>query len=446
MHANIPTIRTSRRTYLAAVTASLAALGVAACSDPSSSSSSDAAPATWAGATDSLKGVTLRLWAAQSSASIPEKVAEAFSQATGAKVDIVTLPDPYEQTLQTKVATGDLPDLAMWQPTTSMLTSLGASERLQVLDGAPWEAKTSKAVLQAGGTLNDKRYAAFVSAPSVMGVWYNKKVFADNGVSIPSGWEELLATAKDLKSKGVTPFFEMGGEWWASQYAVQVQVADAAKNGLWDKVNKNEDAFTGPDLQGAIDTYASMIEDGLYNENIKTATFDEQAKALLAGEAAMAIHVNSLLANMAAQSESATLNDTIGFFPISKEGSLATSIPEQTNAVVAFKTGDGKRESAARQFLTYWLSDGYESFVKEANVVSIIDGVATPDTVPAAAIAAHEALEQSVGSMQSLAIANPDLAKYLGDMIAGTKTPAQVGEETQAQFAQLAKAIGAPGF
>jgi len=119
-----------------------------------------------------------------------------------------------------------------------------------------------------------------------------------------------------------------------------------------------------------------MIDEGLFNEDMKTGTFDEQAKALLDGKAAMAIQVTSLLSNMAAQTDAATLNATIGFFPVSAKGALAFS----------------------------------------------------------------------VGSMQSLAIANPDLAKNLGDMIAGTKTAAQVGQETQTQFAQLAKAIGAKGF
>lgn len=113
---------------------------------------------------------------------------------------------------------------------------------------------------------------------------------------------------------------------------------------------------------------------------------------------------------------------------------------------MAFKTGDAEREAAARQFLTYWLSEAYPDFVEERNTVSIIDGVETPATVPAAAVEANDALKNSVGSMQSLAIANPDLAMNLGDMIAGTKTPQQMGEATQSQFAELATAMGAEGF
>ena len=435
-----------KRILKAAVVGTITALALTACSDPGSGSSESSSPKSWSSASAKLDGVELTMWAAQSSASIPKQVAADFSKATGAKVNIVTIPAPYEQGGQTKVATGDIPDLAMWQPTTSMLTSLGAKERLQTLDGAPWESKTDKNVLAAGGTLDGHRYAAFISAPSVMGVWYNKEVFTAKSVHVPKNFNEMLTAARKLKAAGQTPFYEMGGEWWASQWAVQVQLADAAKAGLWDKVNKNEDKFTGTEIQGAINTYDTMIKEGLFNSDITTGTFNDQAKALLDGKAAMAIQVTSLLGNMAAHAGTATLNKKIGFFPISKSGTVATSIPDQTNAVVAFKSNDAKKEAASRQFITYWLSNDYASFIKAQNTVSIIDDVKTPDSVPKALIDSNATLKDSVGSMQSLAVANPDLAKNLGDMIAGTKTPAQVGSEIQAQFAQLAKAIGAKGF
>jgi raffinose/stachyose/melibiose transport system substrate-binding protein len=48
--------------------------------------------------------------------------------------------------------------------------------------------------------------------------------------------------------------------------------------------------------------------------------------------------------------------------------------------------------------------------------------------------------------MQALAVANPDLYIYLADMIQGTTTPQQVASQTQAQFDQLARAQGVPGF
>ena len=52
-------ISLSRRGYLATMASAAAALGLAACSDPGTGSSSGAAPASWSGATDKLDGIAL---------------------------------------------------------------------------------------------------------------------------------------------------------------------------------------------------------------------------------------------------------------------------------------------------------------------------------------------------------------------------------------------------
>src|SRR3954453_5886055 len=118
-------------------------LGAAACSDPASapSTSSTAAAAAWGAPAAKLDGVNLTIWAAQNSNTVPKQVVDAFQTATGAKVNVVTIPDPYEQGVQTKVATGDKPDLAFWQPTASELTAINAKSNLQPLTDAPWLSK-----------------------------------------------------------------------------------------------------------------------------------------------------------------------------------------------------------------------------------------------------------------------------------------------------------------
>ena len=96
--------------------------------------------------------------------------------------------------------------------------------------------------------------------------------------------------------------------------------------------------------------------------------------------------------------------------------------------------------------LSYWLGDGYSDFVQAQKTVSLQSTVKSSSDVPQALLDVSGSLGDSVGSMQALAVANPDLYLNLGDMIQGTKTPTQVAEATQKQFAELAKAIGAPGF
>ncbi|MEQ0565169.1 ABC transporter substrate-binding protein [Amycolatopsis sp. NEAU-NG30] len=433
--------------WISAVAAAVLTLGLAACSDPSANAPAGAAPTTWADPTAKLDGVKLTLWAAQNSNTVPKQVVAAFEQATGASVQVVTIPDPYEQNIQTKVATGDKPDLAFWQPTSSMLTAINARTNLQPLDDAPWLPKLAPELKDITGLLDGRRYAALITSPAVEGVYYNKEVFAANGITEPpKTFDAMVTAARALKAKGVTPFFEMGGDRWATQWWVQVQLADAAKNGLWDRINTKQETFTSPVVLDAIKKYQSLIDEGLFNADIKTAKLEDQSAALLDGKAAMAVQVNSFFGQLQAKADTATLDKKIGFFPIAPSGQIGTFIPDQSNALVAFRTGDDRREAAARQLLAYWMGPGYAGFVADRRTVSLEPSVANPPGVPQALLDVHKALPTAVGSMQALAVANPDLYINLADMIAGTMTPDQVAKATQDQFAQLAKAAGAPGF
>lgn len=439
-----------KKYVLAAAVVAAAAVTLTGCSDPTAGGDGNAdAPADWPAQDADLAGTTLTIWAAQNSNTVPESVVSGFEELTGAEVEVVTIPDPYEQGVQTKVATGDMPDLAFWQPTASQLTALNAPTNLQPLDGAPWLDAYSPGIGDIAGSLDDTRYAALITTPAVEGVYYNKEVFAEAGITEPpADWDEFVEVARSLKDDGVTPFYDFagGGSPWGTQWWVQVQLADAAADGLWDRVNAGEEKFTDDTIQGAIDTYADLIDEGLFNDDLKTATFEEQGPALLEGRAAMAVQVNSFFGQLQALAGTDELDEKIGFFPISPSGNVGTFVPDQSNALVAFRTGDDAREAGARQLLSYWLGDGYGDFVEAQATVSLQGDVETPSDVPEALLDSHAALETSVGSMQALAIANPDLYLNLGDMIQGTKTPEEVAEATQAQFAELASAMGADGF
>lgn len=425
-----------------------AALVLAGCTAPGAGgSSTGSSSSSWPAQNTSLKGTTLTIWAATNSNHTADSVIKGFEKLTGATVNVVTIPDPYEQGVQTKIATGDKPDLAFWQPTASELTSINAKSNLLPLSGAPWVSKYQGDLGSFTGLLDGTRYAALVTSPAVIGVYYNKEVLQQGGISsTPKNWDEFIADAKKLKGEGIDPFYEMGGDKWATQWWVQAQLADAAKSGLWDKINANQAKFTDPTVQNAIDNYNDYIKEGLFNADIKTATVNDQASALLNGKTAMVLQVNSYFNVMQAMTSTSELNQKIGFFPISPTGNVGTYIPDQSNALVAFNTGDSKREAAAKQFLEYWLGQGYGNFVKAQSTVSLEKGVATPSSVPTALKDVAASLNSSVGSMQALAVANPDLYIYLDNMIDGTMTPQQVAQSTQQQFAQLAKAEGVKGF
>ena len=419
------TMFTGKRAAAVLAAAAALSMGLAGCSNPTAQmdDTDTSAADYWPEATANLDGVELTMWVAQNSNKIPVKVVEDFEKATGATVELETIPDPYEQNVQTKITTGDSPDLAFWQPTQSMLAGFIAQDKLQKLDDAPWVADYTDGIADAGGVVERTR-AELAAADAA------RKI-------------------KDANVEGVeSPLFEMGGSQWGTQYSVQIQLAEAAQDGLWDRVNSGEETFSDETIQTAVDNYKALFDEGLYNKDAGSAKDTDEAAALWEGKTAMVICVNSLFNQVAAlaSNDKAALDETIGFLPLSSEGNIGTVIPEQNNSVVAFKTGDAKKEAASRQFINFWLTEDYENFVKDQGVVSVIKDVETPDNVPQALLDSAAAVSNSVGSMQSLAIANPDLYINLADMINGTKTPQDVTKATQDQFAQLAKAQGAEGF
>ncbi|MCI1832586.1 MAG: extracellular solute-binding protein [Bifidobacterium sp.] len=443
------------KTIRVAAVIAACAMMLGACGNPAASqdATDTSAAGYWPKPTADLKGTQLTFWTSPQAKNIPTQVIKDFEKTTHAKINLVTIPEVYENNAQTKITTGDVPDMAFWQPTRSMLAGFVAQNKLQKLDNAPFIKNYRKGMADSGGLYNKTRYAVMVSAPSTIGVYYNKDVFSQAGLtSVPDNWDELVADAQKIKNAHVdgvqSPLFEMGGSQWGTQWAVQAQLAEATRAGFYTRLNKNEEKLTGRTFMTAIENYKKLFSEGLYNTDAGSAKDTEQESALWSGKTGMIFgNASQFLAIAAlANDNKQAIDKKIGYFPISSKGTITTLIPDGSSGIVAFRTGDSTKEAAARQFINFWMSTDYKNFVQQQNIVSALKTVSTPATVPQAAIDASNSIANSVGSLQSEAIANPDLYVNLANMVNGTMTPEQVAKTTQDQFAQVAKAQGAQGF
>ncbi|MDX6228803.1 MAG: raffinose/stachyose/melibiose transport system substrate-binding protein [Frankiales bacterium] len=418
-----------------------------------SGSTGSAAPATssagGASATSvpKLPGVHLTMWTAQASATEADQVIGAFEKATGATVEKVVIPDPYETNVPTKFASGAKPDLMFYQPSQNTLAALQYKKNLLPLDNEPWVSRYAASVKQQG-IIDGTRYAAIVTSPSVIGVYYNKADFAKAGITtMPVGYDELIADAKKLKAAGITPFYEAGADKWPLAWQVAVQLAEPTKDGsLWPALNANKDKWTNPVFTDAITKYQSVIQQGLVNSDYKTGTFVNQGTAVYDGTAAMAVQLDALLSEIQAKHTPAEIDKNLGFFPISAKGSIATNNPDQTNAVVLLNTGNKQRQDGAKALLNFWLGADYPAFIAAAKTTSIETGVDSPAAVPQIARTISASLANSVPSLYIEPVAHVDLYLYLADMLYGKKTPQQVAKASQDEFTQEATAQGVPGF
>ncbi|GAA3779487.1 ABC transporter substrate-binding protein [Streptomyces phyllanthi] len=424
-------------------------LAATACSDPTAGDSGTDTTNAAVDPTARLDGVKLTMWTAQNTVNAPEQVIDAFEKATGAEVETQAIPDPYESNVPTKLASGDRPDLMFWQPSISTLPFVQPRQNLLTLDGEEWVSKlgdTEKSL----GVIDGKRYAAIVTSPAMLGVYYNKDVFRQAGLSekdFPKSYDELLALGRTVKDRtDAAAFYEAGGDKWPLQWQMQVQLTDLDKQ-WWAGLNENKEKWTDPVVVGAIKKYKEKLLDaGLAQKNHRTGTFTGQADALWKGEAGMVLNVTSFQSQLQAKYSTAEIDKRIGWFPIANSSATGMYSPDQTNGVVAFRTGDEKRQNAARQFLAFWLGPDYADYVEAMKIPSVQPSVPTPDGLPQTSKDQVAALPTAIGVFQAKAIVAPDTHLYLADMLYGKKSPQQVAQAVQDQFAQVAKAQGAPGF
>lgn len=425
-------------------------LAATACSDPTAGGSgSDDAKRTAVDPTARLDGVKLTMWTAQNTVDAPKQVIDAFEKATGAKVETQAIPDLYEQNVPTKLASGDRPDLMFWQPSISTLPFVQPQQNLLTLDGEPW-VSTLGDTEKSLGVIDGKRYAAIVTSPAMLGVYYNKDVFKQAGLGekdFPKSYDELLALGRKVADQtDAAAFYEAGGDKWPLQWQMQLQLTDLDRQ-WWADLNANKKKWTDPVVVGAIKKYKEKLLDaGLAQKNYRTGTFTGQADALWKGEAGMVLNVTSFQSQLQAKHSTAEIDRKIGWFPVANSSATGLYSPDQTNGVVAFRTGDDKRQNAARQFLAFWLGPDYPDYIKAMKIPSVQPSVPTPGGLPETSKAQVAALPKAVGVFQAKAIVAPDTHLYLADMIFGKKSPQQVAQAIQDQFAQVAKAQGAPGF
>ncbi|WP_223693850.1 ABC transporter substrate-binding protein [Leifsonia poae] len=79
--------------------------------------------------------------------------------------------------------------------------------------------------LLASQAIDGKQYAVPTGVSYYTGVFYNKKIFADNGLAVPTTWSQFTTVVDALKAKGVTPFGLGGKDSWPAGLPMLASVA-----------------------------------------------------------------------------------------------------------------------------------------------------------------------------------------------------------------------------
>jgi raffinose/stachyose/melibiose transport system substrate-binding protein len=367
-------------------------------------------------------------------------------------VELETRPGGAEgdNIVKTRLATGDMTDVFFYN-SGSLMQALSPEQNLLDLTNEPFQADvldSFKPTVSSGG----KVYGAPSGAAMAGGWYYNKKVYADLGLSVPKTWAELIANNEKIKAAGITPVIATFKDSWTSQlvvladyYNVQAQVPTFADDFT---AHKATNANT-PAMVRSFEKLQELHDKGFFNEDYLATTYDAGLKMLAEGKGA---HYPMLsFATPAIMQNNPDQVEDIGFFAqpgddASKNG-LTVWMPG-----AAYIYNNSKHIEEAKQFVAYVASvEGAKAAasVSPPNGPYVVKGAEVPDSVPTLT---KEMLPYFESGMTAPAlefvspIKGPNLPQITVEVGAGIKSGAEGAAAYDQDVEKQAKQLGLEGW
>jgi raffinose/stachyose/melibiose transport system substrate-binding protein len=186
------------------------------------------------------------------------------------------------------------------------------------------------------------------------GVWYNKKIFADNNVSVPKTWDQLVAAAAKLKAAGVQPFAASGIQGWpitrlVGNYIFSTLGANAMANVIDGKAK-----LTDPKYVAAAQAVADLGAKGYFGSGVGSLDYTPAEQLFLQGKAAMFYMGSWILGELNDPKQNEIGLANVGFFPFPKvAGGKGPAVIIPMNAGQPSSVNPKKLDAANEKWLKY---------------------------------------------------------------------------------------------
>ena len=232
---------------------------------------------------DSGSGDVLKVAAFEggNGADIWEKIAAAFEEETGTKVEL-TLSSELDTVLTRDIQNGDIPDIVYYNLgqesgfTETMLKENAVADISDVFDGELAD-KMLDGILDGTAAQpygDGKIYLAPIFYTQT-GFWYNASLVGEGKTyALPTTWDEFFALGQQAKADGRSLFtYPQSGYFDATIYAMLAQAGgtDFYNNAL----NYDADTWTSEEGRKVLDTVAQLVSsDNIFADTVSNANTD----------------------------------------------------------------------------------------------------------------------------------------------------------------------------
>ena len=212
----------------------------------------------------------------------------------------------------------------------------------------------------ADGTLEllsfDGKNYGIPTQKSLCVMFYNKQIFQENNLQVPTTYEEFLEVCQTLKDNGVTPMSVCGTDAWIPAQFVQQIAGGMAGDQLFNDICNGKEKWNNEIHVKAAEEVKKMADKGYFQDGYIGMGPEESTDLFTTGKTAMYFQ-GAWDADKCAKSE---IGENVGAFVLPPYDSQYTNISVGSVDTSFAVAETCKNKDAAVAFLKYWTSQESE--------------------------------------------------------------------------------------
>lgn len=209
---------------------------------------------------------------------------------------------------------------------------------------------------------------------NIEGFWYNKQMFSQNNLQLPTTWDELGQVAAHLQGKGIQPFAASGIQGWPLTRLIGNYLFRKLGPTAMDDIQRGKAKLTDPAYVEAAQQVANWGKQGYFGKGVATLDYTPALDLFLQGKTAMLYMGSWALADFNNPSETTINANTIGYFPFPNVvGGTGNSNQTPMNAGQPTSVNKAKYTDPFGQWLAYMVQNyGDVALAKQGAVTGFV--------------------------------------------------------------------------
>lgn len=224
-------------------------------------------------------------------------------------------------------------------------------------------------------------------ATNASGILYNKDIFKEANIEVPTTWTELQAAVDALEAAGIQPFELTFKDNWTCLPAWNSMAPVIPAANFTDERKAGKTTFVGTHEE-ILEKYAYILEHA--QKDYMGTTYNDGNKLFAEGKAAMMINGNWAIPEFL--NSNADMNVDMFAFPSTDDASKNTVTSGIDVLFAVSSQSDDAKKEAAKEFVSFMMeNENAQQYIDEQFAFSAIDGVEqTNETVASAQAAIAE--------------------------------------------------------